>query len=207
MSPSPMLQSSIFCLAGSKLSGPPCNRAFRQFPASIMSMFVKIAPSFTRPFPAACSRSIIRLNHLIAASLRCRPFSPNQCTNAPSKAAASAEKLPWPNSPSLPKNENARHPDSAVAGEAPLERPWIRQITLCDPLFVGEIPHFAWDDRVVCLAATTKAAIARGHFVLAMCSRSKRETASRYPDRRSEISNLDFVTKHFDGVDRCHAPI
>ncbi len=103
MNPSPMLQSSIFCPAGSKLSEHHCNRAFRQFPAWITSMSAKIAPSFTRPFPAACSRSIIRLNHPIVASLRCRLFSPNQCTSGPLKAAASAEKSLWPNNLSLTK--------------------------------------------------------------------------------------------------------
>src|SRR5438874_7086512 len=108
MNPSPMLQSSIFCPAGSKLSEHHCNRAFRQFPASIMSMFAKIAPSFTRPFPAACSRLIIRLNHPIVASLRCRLFSPNQCTSGPLKAAASAEKSLWPNNLSLTKEMKTR---------------------------------------------------------------------------------------------------
>src|SRR5947208_847710 len=108
MNPSQMLPSSIFCPAASKLLGHPCNRAFRQLPASIMSMFVKIAPSFTRPFPAACSRSIIRLNHPIVASLRCRLFSPNQCTSGPLKAAASAEKSLWPNNLSLTKEMKTR---------------------------------------------------------------------------------------------------
>ena len=85
---SPMLPLSIFFRADSKSWGHPCNRVFQRFPASITSMFAKIALSSTERCPAARSRSIIRSNLLIAASSPCRPFSPRQCTTETSKAAA-----------------------------------------------------------------------------------------------------------------------
>src|SRR5207253_3190611 len=55
-------------------------------------MYAKIAPSSTRPSRAAHSRSIIRLNRLIAESLPCRQFSRSRCTSETSRAAASAER-------------------------------------------------------------------------------------------------------------------
>ena len=72
---------------------------------------------------------------------------------------------------------------------------------------VGEVPRFARDDRVVCLAAIPKAAVAGWDLLFSMRPRSQREIASHHADDRSEISNLDFFVKYFARIDRFHPPI
>ena len=55
------------------------------------------------------------------------------------------------------QNENACHPDPAIAGEGSLKKTWNVQTTRCDPGSVGEIPRRARDD---CLVVIAKAAAA-----------------------------------------------
>src|SRR5438876_2027320 len=112
-------------------------------------MCAKIAPSSTRPSRAAHSRSIIRLNRLIAESLPCRQFSRSRCTSETSRAAASAERSASLNSalsntkmktPVIPNEVRDLSPEGGLCKFYRVIRaPWVRSLAL-----LGMTAWFVW---------------------------------------------------------------